>query len=271
MMEKGSVVGLTVTLVGVFASATLHGINATYLFSEVAALLIVWCGSIGAAITAFPFPATRNLPRCLKKVLQSDETYSASAIIDQVVALTSRARTDGMLALDEASTTIVDPFLRKGIQLAVDGTDSETLKQTLHTEIAAMRERHKVGQAWCTQAGVFAPTFGIIGAVFGLMATMAQLTHPEKVGAGIAAAFVATFWGVFLANGVWLPFANKLKQLSAREVAHKRLIAEGVMAIHAGVSPRVIEDLLNAHVPPTERTQHRGPQPTTIIARTAAA
>jgi chemotaxis protein MotA len=127
------------------------------------------------------------------------------------------------------------------------------LKKTLNAEIHAMKERHKMGQAYCMQAGIFAPTFGIIGAVFGLMATMANLSHPEAVGEGIAGAFVATFWGVFLANGIWLPFANKLKMFSQQEVAHKQLIVEGIMAIQAGVSPRVVEELLKSHVPPSER------------------
>jgi chemotaxis protein MotA len=91
------------------------------------------------------------------------------------------------------------------------------------------------------------------------MATMAQLSHPEKVGEGIAGAFVATFWGVFLANGVWLPWANKLTQLSRAEVAHKQLIVEGIMAIQAGVSPRVVEELLKSHVPPSERDKPAAP------------
>jgi chemotaxis protein MotA len=167
--------------------------------------------------------------------------------------LTNRARAEGLLALEEEAKGIEEPFFRKGIELAVDGTDPDALKKTLNAEIGAMKERHKVGQGWFTSAGVFAPTFGIIGAVFGLMATMAQLSHPEKVGEGIAGAFVATFWGVFLANGVWLPWANKLKQLSLAEVAHKQLIVEGIMAIQAGVSPRVVEELLKSHVPPSER------------------
>jgi chemotaxis protein MotA len=116
-----------------------------------------------------------------------------------------------------------------------------------------MKDRHKVGASWMTQAGVFAPTFGIIGAVFGLMATMAKLDQPAEVGHGIAGAFVATFWGVFLANGIFLPMANKLKQFSQEEVAHKMLIVEGIMAIQAGVSPRIVEELLKSHVPPAER------------------
>jgi chemotaxis protein MotA len=167
--------------------------------------------------------------------------------------LTNRARAEGLLALEEEAKGIEDPFFRKGIELAVDGTDPDALKKTLNSEISAMKERHKVGQGWFTSAGIFAPTFGIIGAVFGLMATMAQLNQPAKVGEGIAGAFVATFWGVFLANGIWLPWANKLKQLSLTEVAHKQLIVEGIMAIQAGVSPRVVEELLKSHIPPSER------------------
>jgi chemotaxis protein MotA len=169
------------------------------------------------------------------------------------VGFAERARRDGLLALEETARSIEDPFLRKGIELAVDGTDPDALKKTLNAEIGAMKERHKVGQGWFTQAGIFAPTFGIIGAVFGLMATMGHLNKPEMVGHGIAGAFVATFWGVFLANGVWLPWANKLKQLSLAEVAHKQLIVEGIMAIQAGVSPRVVEELLKSHIPPAER------------------
>ncbi len=254
-MEKGSMVGLGVCLAGVFGSAILHGIQPMFLFMEFGSLIIVWLGSIGATITSFPFAATQNLSKYIQKALKGQEEHSASETIGQIVKLTNRARAEGLLALEEEAKSIEDPFFRKGIELAVDGTDPEALKKTLLAEIAAMKERHKIGAAWCMQAGIFAPTFGIIGAVFGLMATMAQLSHPEKVGEGIAGAFVATFWGVFLANGVWLPFANKLKVFSAEEVAHKLLIVEGIMAIQAGVSPRVVEELLKSHVPPAERQQ----------------
>jgi chemotaxis protein MotA len=218
--------------------------------------MIVVMGSIGATITSFPFSATQNLSKYLQKAMKGGESRSATQTIGEIVKLTNRARAEGLLALEEEAKSIEDPFFRKGIELAVDGTDPEALKKTLNAEIGAMKERHKVGQGWFTQAGIFAPTFGIIGAVFGLMATMAHLSEPEHVGHGIAGAFVATFWGVFLANGVWLPFANKLKILSQEEVAHKQLIVEGIMAIQAGVSPRVVEELLKSHVPPTERADH---------------
>jgi chemotaxis protein MotA len=252
-MEKGSMVGLGLCLVGVFGSAVMHGIQPVFLFMEFGSLIIVVFGSIGATITAFPFAATQNLSAYIKKAMKGGEVHSATGTISQIVVLTNRARAEGLLALEEEAKGIEDPFFRKGIELAVDGTDPETVKKTLNSEIASMKERHKVGQGWCTQAGIFAPTFGIIGAVFGLMATMGHLDAPEMVGHGIAGAFVATFWGVFLANGVWLPFANKLKMLSQEEVAHKQLIVEGIMAIQAGVSPRVVEELLKSHVPPSER------------------
>jgi chemotaxis protein MotA len=248
----------------------MHGIQPMFLFMEFGSLIIVIFGSIGATITSFPFAATQNCKKYIKKAMKGGEPHSATATISQIVVLTNRARAEGLLALEEEAKGIEDPFFRKGIELAVDGTDPETVKKTLNSEIAAMKERHKVGQGWCTQAGVFAPTFGIIGAVFGLMATMAQLSHPEKVGEGIAGAFVATFWGVFLANGVWLPFANKLKMFSLEEVAHKQLIVEGIMAIQAGVSPRVVEELLKSHVPPSERGDVVGPSSPSSDAPAAA-
>src|SRR2546423_15502627 len=269
-MEKGSMVGLGLCLAGVFGSAVMHGIQPVFLFMEFGSLIIVIFGSIGATITSFPFAATQNLSKYIKKAMKGGEPVSATKTIGQIVVLTNRARAEGLLALEEEAKNIEDPFFRKGIELAVDGTDPETVKKTLNSEIAAMKERHKTGQGWCTQAGVFAPTFGIIGAVFGLMATMAQLSHPEAVGEGIAGAFVATFWGVFLANGVWLPFANKLKMLSQEEVAHKQLIVEGIMAIQAGVSPRVVEELLKSHVPPSERGDVVGPSTPSADAPAAA-
>ena len=252
-MEKGSMVGLGLCLAGVFLSATMHGINVAFLFMEFGSIIIVVFGHLGATIASFPFEATQNLGKYVGKAMKGKDAHSASETITQIVVLTNRARAEGLLALEEEAKGIEDPFFRKGIELAVDGTDPEALKKTLNAEIGAMRERHKIGQGWFTQAAIFAPTFGIIGAVFGLMATMAQLNQPAKVGEGIAGAFVATFWGVFLANGVWLPWANKLKQLSLKEIAHKQLIVEGIMAIQAGVSPRVVEELLKSHIPPAQR------------------
>jgi chemotaxis protein MotA len=252
-MEKGSMIGLALAFIGVFVGAVMKGADPVALFVNIPAILIVWIGSIGAVMISHPFADTQNVGKYVQKAVKGGEVHSANETISQIVTLTNRARAEGLLALEEEAKSIDDPFFRKGIELAVDGTDPEALKKTLVTEIGAMKERHKTGAAWFTNAGVFAPTFGIIGAVFGLMATMAHLNDPAAIGHGISAAFVATFWGVFLANGIYLPFANKLKRLSTEEVAHKQLIVEGIMAIQAGVSPRVVEELLKSHVPPSER------------------
>lgn len=252
-MEKGSLIGIVVVFVGVFLGAIMKGADPVALFVNIPAILIVWIGSIGAVMVSSPMEDTANVGKYMGKAMKGSTDVSATETIDKIVVLTNRARAEGLLALEDEAKSIEEPFFKKGIELAVDGTDPEALKKTLLSEISAMRDRHKAGANWFTNAGVFAPTFGIIGAVFGLMATMSHLDDPEAIGHGISAAFVATFWGVFLANAIYLPFANKLKRISADEVAHRMLIVEGVMAIQAGVSPRVVEELLRSHVPPKER------------------
>jgi chemotaxis protein MotA len=254
-VEKGSMVGLVITLVGVFASVFLHGINPAFLFMEFGSIIIVVFGCFGATMSSFPFEASQNMGKVIGKCLKGGAPQPTAETIATIVDMTNRARTDGLLALEEASKNLDDEFLKKGLQLAVDGTDADTLKKTMNAEIAAMKERHKVGAAWCEKAGVYAPTFGIIGAVFGLIATMSKLSQPELVGEGIAGAFVATFWGVFLANGIFLPWSNKLKKISSDEVAHKQLIVQGVLAIHSGTSPRIVEEILSSSIPPMQREQ----------------
>ena len=173
-MEKGSLIGLGSAVAGVFLSATLHGIN----------IVVPLHGDRLDPHRVLrlhrrhddlvPDGSTSNLTKYVQKVMKGDEEHSAMETITQIVKLTNRARSEGLLALEDEAKSIEDPFFRKGIEFAVDGTDPEALKKTLTSEIIAMKDRHKVGQGWFTQAGVFAPTFGIIGAVFGLMATMAQ-------------------------------------------------------------------------------------------------
>lgn len=254
-MEKGSVFGLVACCIGVFVGAAADGANIPALFTNAPALLIVLVGSLGATMLAFPFLATASIPKYFKKALLPGPQPDAKATIDTIVKLTNRARTEGLLALDDESKNIEDPFFRRGIQMAVDGTDPAVLAEGLKAEVKAMQERHKLGSAFMTQWGVFAPTFGIIGAVFGLMHVMSDLTDPSKIGAGIASAFVATFFGVFIANGIFLPMGNKLKQLSNEEVTYRKLMIEGILAIQAGTSPRVVEAVLLSQLPPKVRAE----------------
>ena len=253
-MEKGTMIGLPLCFVAMIVGAVLKGADPVVLFTNAPALTIVIIGSTAATMLSMGWKDTTNAPKYFKKALSPGPEMDTRGQIDLIVKLTNRARTEGLLALDEESKNIEDPFFRRGIQMAVDGTDPAQLNAAMNAEVKAMSERHKIGQQWLTQAGIFAPTFGIIGAVFGLMATMAHLNEPEHLGPSIAAAFVATFWGVYLANGVYLPVANKLKRLSQEEAARMKMTIEGVMAIQAGTSPRVVEQALLAHLPPAERS-----------------
>jgi chemotaxis protein MotA len=257
-MEKGSGVGIVLVLFGTFAGAVMKGVSPAALFTVPAAFLIVLVSSFGATFLSFSANEMKNLPKYMKIAFMPGPPPAPGAVIGQIVEFADRARREGLLALEDAINQTEEPFLRKGLQMAVDGAESEVVRDTLDTEVHAMKERHKLGSQFMTQLGIYAPTFGIIGAVFGLIATLSNLDDPEKLGHGIAAAFVATFWGVFSANGVFLPVGRKLQRLSQMEADYKQLIIEGVLSIQAGSSPRVVDDLLQSFLPPAVRLQLKG-------------
>jgi chemotaxis protein MotA len=252
-MEPASLIGFFLVLFGVFVGSTLKGVSPAAFFGVPAALLIVIVASLGAAMMSNAMPDVKNMGKALLKAFKPGDQGDPSQSIDTIVQFAERARREGLLALEDEVGQIQDPFMRRGLQFAIDGGDPEMVRDVMETEVNAMRERHKVGAQFMTSVGVFAPTFGIIGAVIGLIATLSHLDDPSKLGAGIAAAFIATFWGVFAANGIFLPIGNKLKRLSAEELAHKQLIIEGVLSIQAGSNPRMLDDILTSYLPPKAR------------------
>lgn len=185
------------------------------------------------------------------------KTEPPGAAIEELVVLAERARREGLLALEEASRKIENPFLKQGIELAVDGTDPEELRDILETEIASRKSRDKIGVKFFTDVGGFAPTVGILGAVVGLINVMQKLDDPVAAGHGIAVAFTATLYGVGIANLVALPLANKLKRLSEVRVHHMELLLEGIISIQGGANPRVIEQKLLAYLPEKDRESAR--------------
>jgi chemotaxis protein MotA len=257
-MEKGSVIGIVMVLVGVFVGAVLKGVSPAALFTVPAAFLIVLVASFGATFMSFGFDNMKSFAKYMKIAFLPGPPPDSAAVIAQIVEFADRARREGLLALEDAINSADEPFLRKGLQMAVDGADPEVVGDVLHSEVAAMKGRHKVGSQFMTQLGVYCPTFGIVGAVFGLIATLSHLDDPSELGHGIAGAFVATFWGVFAANGIFLPIGRKLQHLSEEEVRYKELIIEGVLSIQAGSSPRVVDDLLQSFLPPAVRLKSGG-------------
>ena len=253
-MDPASLIGLVMVIVGVFVGGLLKGVNPAGLFAVPAAFLIVIVASIGAAMMGQNWSDAKKILKYMMKGIKGDKPPDTSAAIDQIVKFAERARRDGLLALEEDVNSIDDKFFQRGLQLAIDGGDPDMVREVMEADVQATIDRHKVGQKFMTSIGIFAPTFGIIGAVFGLIATLSKLDDPSELGHGIAAAFVATFWGVFLANGLFLPIANKLQAMSAAEVAYKRLVIEGVLSIQAGANPRMLDDLLRSNLPPKERS-----------------
>lgn len=254
-MEQGSLVGMILLIIGVFVGGLMKGVSPVFLFTIPAALLIVILAAIGAAFISNPMSVNKNMGKLIAKAMKGDGHHDPSHTIAQVVSFADKARREGLLSLEDDCQKIEDPFLRKGLQMAIDGADPEQVRNVMETEIEAMKERHKAGAELLSQVGIYGPSFGIIGAVFGLIATMAKLSDPEKMAHGIAAAFVATFWGVFMANGLFLPFSKKVKALSHHEAAHKTLLVEGVLSIQAGANPRVVEDMLLSFLPPSQRAE----------------
>ncbi len=170
----------------------------------------------------------------------------AADLVPTVVALAEKARREGMLALEESTHTVQDDFLLRGINLAIDGTDPEELREIMESEVYAKRSADKQAAKFFADAGAYAPTIGIIGTVMGLVHVLENLAKPEELGHLIAAAFVATLWGVTSANVIFLPLGNRLKRLGELEVARMEVAIEGVAAIQAGSNPRVVAQKLRS-------------------------
>ncbi len=250
-MKFGTGIGIVISMLGIAMGATMEGTNVMVVLN-VPAILIVLVGTLGASIAACGLPAHIKLPKLFIKALMPEDLDLVGRV-NEIVGFAEKARRDGLLALDEAVKEISDPFTRKGIQLVVDGTDPDLVAAVLDAENEAMRKRHSLARAPFMQAGGFAPTMGIVGTVFGLVNVMNNLNNPSALGPLIAAAFLATLMGVGSSNIVFLPMANRLKELSEQELHFREMTLEGILGIQAGDNPRVVAEKLMAYVPPSER------------------
>jgi chemotaxis protein MotA len=172
--------------------------------------------------------------------------------IGEIVTLAERARREGLLSLEDDVAAVKDDFLRDGLQAAIDGTDPEDLRGILLDRIDAKKAADKVGSKFFTDMGGYAPTIGIIGTVISLVHVLENLSEPGQLGHMIAAAFVATLWGVLSANMMWLPLAARLKRLSELEIGQMTLVVEGIISIQSGANPRLVQQRLSSLVPASE-------------------
>jgi chemotaxis protein MotA len=250
-MKFGTGIGIVISLLGIAMGATMEGANVMVVIN-IPAVLIVLVGTLGATIAACGLEANIRLPKLYIKAFMPDDLDLVERV-NELVGYAEKARRDGLLALDEAVKGIEDPFTKKGLQLVVDGTDPDLVAAVLDAENEAMRKRHALARNPFMQAGALAPTMGIVGTVFGLVNVMNNLNQPSTLGPLIAAAFLATLIGVGSANCVFLPMANRLKELSEEELHFREMTLEGILAIQAGDNPRVVAEKLMAYVPPAKR------------------
>jgi chemotaxis protein MotA len=251
-MKASSAIGLLVGIVGLFLGATMEGSNVFAILNP-AAMLIVLGGTLGATIAGTSFDSIKNIPTLYMKAFNS-AAPDLNGKVSELVGYAESARRDGLLALDEQTASIEDPFTRKGLQLVVDGTDPDLVAEILDAENSAMKKRHASARQPFEKAGGYAPTMGIIGTVFGLIHVLGNLDAPETLGPSISAAFIATLIGVASANVIYLPIGARLKQLSEEELHARSLVVEGILSIQAGDNPRVVAEKLITFVPPAMRT-----------------
>ena len=255
-MKVSSVIGLVVALAGLYLGAVMEGSNPMAVLSP-SAMLIVLGGTLGAVIIGTSFAAITNIPKMYMMAFNPN-LPDLNAKVAELVGYAEAARRDGLLALDEVTSSIEDPFTKKGLQLVVDGTDPDLVADILESENDAMRKRHAAAVQPFDKAGGYAPTMGIIGTVFGLIHVLGNLDKPATLGPSISAAFVATLLGVATANVVYLPISARMKQLSQDELHARALIVEGILSIQAGDNPRVVQEKLITFVPPSLRVDADG-------------
>lgn len=252
-MNLAVLLGFVIANVGVFVGMIFKGADPVQLFTNVAAIMVVGMGMFGAVWASHTMDDNKAALKAFKKLLTPGKQPQGAETIEQLVVMSEKARREGLLGLEDMTKGMDDPFLQKGVQLIIDGSDAATVYDTLTVEVKAMKERHKVVAGWFVAAGIFAPSFGILGAVIGLIAVMAKLDDPAALGTGIAAAFVATFWGVFWANALFLPWGAQLKRMSGEEARHKEMVIQGIIALQSGVAPRALGERLYGYLPPSQR------------------
>lgn len=241
-----SVVGLAGALVAIFGGSILKGSGLAALWNP-AAFVIVIVGTLAAAMLQVRLEVFSHGMKMFRWVIHTP-AYDPAAAITKIISWSQVARKEGLLGLESTAEEETDPFLQKGLQLLVDGSEPEVLRSILEVDITTREEYDLKGAKVFESMGIYAPTLGIIGAVMGLIAVMGNLSDPSKLGPGIATAFTATIYGIASANMFFLPVGNKLKTIVAAGTTYREMLVEGLVSIAQGENPRAIETKLNGYL-----------------------
>jgi chemotaxis protein MotA len=214
--------------------------------------MIVFGGTFGAVLINYPISDIMGVMQVAKNAFRGKK-QQAGVVIHQLVEMSKISRRDGVISLQKMIKETRDPFLIKAINLVVDGVDPSHVSEILETELDFIGERHRLGAEIFTTMGNFAPAMGLVGTLIGLVQMLKQMNNPSTIGPAMAVALITTFYGVLLANLVFLPIAGKLKTKSSQEILLKQLIINGILSIQSGDNPRVLEQKLHSYIAPRER------------------
>jgi chemotaxis protein MotA len=252
-MEVATPVGIVLAVAAVSVAFVLEGGSPAVAFSNPSAIIIIVGGTVGVGMASNRMSDIGPGFKATMKMLLPGKKHDAAAAVNELMEYADVARRDGLLALEEKAKAVEDPFMKRGLELVIDGTDSAEVADVLEADIAAMKNRHKVAAKFHMDCGTYSPAIGIVGCVLGLTLALSKMDNPGEMGHAIASAFIATLWGIGIANMFFMPLANKMKRASTVEVAYREMIVEGILAIQAGVSPRAVGEKLKSHLSPKVR------------------
>lgn len=222
-------------------------------FLDIPSALLVIGPTLMSLMLMFPSKVFAGLPKVFKKVFMPQK-FNPQNYITQIVEIATDVRRNGLLSMDEKMEAFEDEFMRKGIQLAVDSTDPEMIREIMETELGFMVDRHKLGTQWFEKGAALAPAFGMVATLVGLINMLGDMDNPESLVANMGMAMITTVYGCLLANVFFLPMGNKLQKRSDEEVLCKQIVIEGVISIVNGENPNTIREKLVSYIPPSMRT-----------------
>lgn len=251
-MEKSTIIGIVLGIAAVTLGMYFKGAPISNLANP-AAIMIIFVGTAGSLFIAFPMKELKKFPKLIGLLFKKQDLVDRVQLIQLFMEWASITRREGLLALETRIDEIEDEFLRNGMRMIIDGNDQDFVRDVLMEDIHATEERHRTGALIFSQAGMYAPTLGVLGAVIGLIAALSQMSEMEHLAKAIAAAFVATLMGIFSGYVLWHPIANKLKRLSHSEIEIRLMMVEGLLSIQSGVSTIAINQKLSVFLTPQER------------------
>lgn len=247
-MELTTIIGVVIGVLSIAGAMILKHISFSVLLNP-AALLIIIVGTVAAVMNSYPGEDLKKVGKLFKIIFTKQKMISEIEIIQLMIELSGMAKKEGLLALEARVEEIADPFIQKAVRMVADGTDRDIIQEILEAEIYAMEKRHENNAGIFSSAATYAPTLGVLGAVFGLIAAMASIDDTDIMATAIAAAFIATILGIFTGYVLWSPFSKKLKVKSQKEVMLKNMVMEGVLSIQRGDPPFMLKERLLALLP----------------------